>query len=86
MTKAEAASRLPIRRGLTEAEAAIYVGIGSTHFRKMVLSGKMPRARLLEGAKSWDVIELDAAYSSLPREGGEPKPNSWDDFVGGDQT
>lgn len=86
MTKAEVASRLPIRRGLTEAEAAIYVGIGSTLFRRMVIGGKMPRARLLEGAKSWDVSELDAAYRSLPRDGGETI-SDWQDFEnGGDQT
>lgn len=85
MTKSEAASRLPIRRGLTEAEAAIYVGIGSTLFREMVSDDRMPRPRLLGSARSWDVDELDAAFKSLPRDGGNIK-NTWDDYIGGDQT
>lgn len=85
MTKAEAASRLPIRRGLTEAEAAIYVGIGSTLFREMVSDGRYPRPRLQNSAKTWDVDELDAAFKSLPRESGKIK-NTWDDYLGGDQA
>lgn len=85
MTKAELASRLPIRRGLTEAEAAIYVGIGSTLFRQMVADGRYPKPRLQNSARTWDVEELDAAYRSLPREGSNIK-NSWDDYRGRDQA
>lgn len=78
--KAEIASRLPIRRGLEEAEAAIYVGIGTTLFQKLVEGGQMPRPRLLGKRKIWDVDDLDAAFRSLPREGEHPKirgPNPW---------
>ena len=64
-------SRLPIRRGLGAAEAAIYIGIGVSLFRQMVMDGRMPRPKLLNGRRVWDVDEIDAAFKSLPRDGGE---------------
>ncbi len=80
--KREVASRLPIRRGLSEAEAAIYVGIGATKFRELVAAGKMPRPRLIGDRRVWDVLDLDAAFSSLPLEVpanniGGPDSNPW---------
>lgn len=80
--KAEIAARLPIRRGLGEAEAALYVGLGSTKFRELVDDGRMPRPRVIDAARAWDVDELDAAFRSLPREGDHAKvsgPNPWHD-------
>lgn len=78
--KADIAARLPIRRGLGEAEAALYVGIGSTKFRELVDDGRMPRPRVIDGARVWDIDELDAAFKALPRAGDHPKvsgPNPW---------
>ena len=31
----------------------------------------MPRPRLLNGRRVWDIDEIDAAFKSLPRDGGE---------------
>lgn len=79
--KAEVASRLVMRRGLSEPEAALYVGIGSSKFRQLVVDGRMPRPRLLDSRRVWDVDELDAAFRSLPREGGETEIDTWADVV-----
>lgn len=85
-TKNIRASRLPIRRGLSEAEAATYVSVGTTKFREMILAGQMPRPRLLAGVRCFDVDELDAAFNNAPREGVIEISNSWADFRGGDKA
>lgn len=80
--KASVAARLPIRRGLSEAEAAVYIGIGATKFREMVEAGQMPRPRKIGDRRVWDVIEIDAAFAALPVDGpasriGGPRENPW---------
>ncbi len=79
--KSAAAGRLPMRRGLVEAEAALYIGgLGATKFAELVKAGHMPRPRLLAGRRVWDVDELDAAFRSLPVEGAPDEnegPNPW---------
>ena len=85
-SKASIASRLPVRRGLDENEAAIYLSLSPSFFRKLVEQGRMPRPRLIDDHRVWDVEELDLAFKALPREGGEHKPifdasgDSWADF------
>jgi hypothetical protein len=90
-TKALIASRLPVRRGLDENEAAIYLSFSPSFFRKLVAEKRMPRPRLAEGRRVWDVEELDLAFKALPREGGEAEPifaedagsvsNPWDEVL-----
>jgi len=49
----------------------------------------MPRPRLAEGRRIWDVEELDLAFKALPREGGDTEPifdgentaNPWDEIL-----
>lgn len=76
--KGDIAARLPIRRGLGEAEAALYIGLGTTKFSELVKAGQMPRPRLIGGRRIWDVDDLDAAFRSLPLEiegvGGDANP------------
>jgi hypothetical protein len=87
--KAVIASRLAIRRGLDENEAAIYLSFSPSFFRKLVAEKKMPRPRLAEGRRIWDVEELDLAFKALPREGGDAEPifdgenavNPWDEIL-----
>ena len=67
--KKEVAARLVIRRGLSEAEAALYVGLGSTTFRELVNKGVMPRPRVIGSRRLWDIDDLDAAFRSLPLDG-----------------
>lgn len=46
--KAIIASRLPVRRSLDENEAAIYLSLSPSFFRKLVADGRMPRPRLVD--------------------------------------
>jgi hypothetical protein len=74
VSKAIIASRLPVRRGLDENEAAVYLSFSPSFFRKLLAEGKMPRPRLAHGRRVWDIEELDLAFKALPREGGEVEP------------
>jgi excisionase family DNA binding protein len=73
-TKAVIAGRLPVRRGLDESEAAVYLSLSPSYFRKLVEQRKMPRPRMAGGRRIWDVDELDLAFRALPREGGDGEP------------
>jgi excisionase family DNA binding protein len=85
-TKASVAGRLPVRRGLSEVEAAIYLSLSPSFFRRLVDQGVMPRPRVAGGRRIWDVEELDVAFKALPREGGDEAlfggegGNSWTDY------
>ena len=73
-------SRPVPRRGLSRAEAAVYLGISPSKFDELVKEGRMPRPRLIDCRKVWDVYELDIAFDELPREDSPPVAgNSWDD-------
>ncbi len=78
-SKASIATRLTIRRALSEGEAALYVGIGASKFRELVHAGRMPRPRILDTRRLWDVDDLDAAFKNLPLDGGAEQENSWSD-------
>ena len=67
--KASIATRLPVRRGLDEQEAAVYLSISPSFFRGLVMDGKMPRPRLLGTRRIWDVDDLDAAFKNSFRVG-----------------
>ncbi len=78
-TKAEIGARLPVRRGLGESEAALYVGLSSSKFRAMVEQGDMPRPRLVGRRRIWDIDDLDAAFRSLTLEG--ETSDQWSDVA-----
>jgi predicted DNA-binding transcriptional regulator AlpA len=78
---------LPVRRGLSEVEAAIYLSLSPSFFRRLVDQGSMPRPRRAGARRIWDVEELDLAFKALPREGGElglltnaNSADSWADY------
>jgi excisionase family DNA binding protein len=79
--KACLSTRLVFRRGLSEAEAATYISVSPSFFRRLVGDGRMPRPRLAGSRRIWDIDELDIAFRDLPREGrdGQPVPESSDD-------
>ncbi len=86
-SKASIAGRLAVRRGLDENEAAVYLSLSPSFFRKLVEQRSMPRPRVIGARRVWDVEELDLAFKAMPREGGEAEPafssseaNSWADF------
>lgn len=66
----------PSRRGLNRVEAAGYVGLSATTFDKLVIDGRMPPPKQIDGRKVWDVRALDIAFEALP--GGEAEGNPWD--------
>src|SRR4051794_35276442 len=74
-SKSTMAARLPVRRGLSESEAAIYLCLSATFFRKLVDQSVMPRPCIVGGRRIWDIEELDVAFKALPREGGEDTPS-----------
>lgn len=84
--KAESSRNLPIRRGLSETESAIYLSLSPSFFRRLVDQGVMPRPRIIGGRRVWDIEELDLAFKALPREGGEDGSfgaaggDSWADY------
>jgi excisionase family DNA binding protein len=86
-TKASIAARLPVRRELSEVEAAVYLSLSPSKFRSMVDDKRMPQPRVADGRNIWDVEELDVAFKCLPRKGGEEATfggsggDSWDDFT-----
>lgn len=71
----------PVRRGLRLEEAAAWVGIGRTKFLELVDDGRMPAPRKIDGARVWDIRELDVAFDDLPRDG---EGKGWDAFHGQD--
>ena len=85
--KAIIAARLPVRRGLDETEAAVYLSLSPSFFRKLVADEQMPRPRVIRGRRIWDIEELDLAFKALPREGADGEPifqsdeiDSWADY------
>jgi hypothetical protein len=73
---------------LDECDAAVYLSISPSFFRKLVEAKVMPRPRIIGARRIWDVEELDLAFKALPREHGEgdvafvsdEKQDSWADF------
>jgi predicted DNA-binding transcriptional regulator AlpA len=45
------------RRGLSRTEAATYFGISPSKFDELVEDGRMPRPRMVDKRKVWDVYE-----------------------------
>jgi predicted DNA-binding transcriptional regulator AlpA len=56
-------------RGLSRAEAARYVGVGTSTFDVMIAERQMPKPRQIRGRTIWDRVELDIAFSELPHQG-----------------
>ena len=68
------------RRGLSRTDAAMYLGVSASKFDDLVKRGGMPRPRLIDTRKLWDIHELDMAFDQLPYEDSQLiAGNSWDD-------
>lgn len=65
-------------RGLSRAQAAAYIGTGTTLFDEMVLDGRMPQPKIINSRTIWDRAKLDEAFSVLPDRDGEAASNPWD--------
>lgn len=53
-------------RCINRDAAAGYVGVGTTKFDELVRDGRMPRPKVIDGRKVWDVRALNAAVDALP--------------------
>lgn len=86
-SKANISVSLPLRRGLSESEAAVYLSLSPSFFRRLVDQGVMPHPRVAGGRRIWDIEELDLAFKTLPREGGEEasfglhSEDTWADYT-----
>jgi predicted DNA-binding transcriptional regulator AlpA len=65
-------------RGLQREFAARYVGISPTTFDKMVEDGRMPKPKMIDSRRVWDLRALDMAFDRLPDVNGEVTANEWD--------
>jgi hypothetical protein len=60
--------RIAPRRGLDLVDAAGFVGVGVNKFRDLVARGLMPRPKLIDDRRVWDVDALDIYFSALPED------------------
>lgn len=67
----------PFRRGLSRAEAAEYIGLGTTKFDALVSDGRMPKAKRIDGRSVWDRIAVDRAFDELDTPD-QADANPWD--------
>jgi hypothetical protein len=51
---------------MSREEAARYIGVGITKFDEMVVDGRMPRPKRVDGRVIWDRLRIEAAFSDLP--------------------
>jgi len=57
-------------RGMSRAEAARYIGVGTSKFDELVEARRMPKPKRVDGRVIWDRIAIDAAFTDLPEDGG----------------
>jgi hypothetical protein len=69
-------------RLVARADAAHYVGVGTTLFDELVRQGMMPRPKAIGTRRLWDLRELDKAIDELPEAGtsvqDEKSHSEWD--------
>ena len=59
----------PFKLGLSREEAASYIGVGTTKFDLLVLDGRMPKPKRIDGRKVWIADRLREALYALPDDG-----------------
>ena len=64
---------VPIVFGIREPEAAAAIGVSPSKFRELVSAGRMPRPRVIDNCRVWDVDDLREAFKDLRYDGG-PTP------------
>jgi predicted DNA-binding transcriptional regulator AlpA len=57
-------------RGLNRAQAADYVGVGTSLFDELVADGRMPKPFRINTRVLWDRQKLDAAIDALSDQNG----------------
>ena len=62
-------------RGLSRIQAAEYIGVGATKFDELVVDGRMPKPKRIDGRTVWDRVKLDEAFAALEEDGSSR--NEW---------
>lgn len=52
-------------RGLCREDAALYIGVGTTTFDRLVEEGRMPKPVHIGKRVVWDRLKIDAAFADL---------------------
>lgn len=65
------------RRGLRREESATYIGLSARKFDELVVDGRMPKPKRVDGVVVWDIRRLDFAFDALPDEDGLAAGNPW---------
>jgi hypothetical protein len=56
------------RRGLSRAEAAMYLGISASKFDELRKDGRIGSAKRIDGRKVFDIRMLDDVFDTFPEE------------------
>lgn len=78
--RVDIAARLPLVIAYREADMAAALGISAAKLGQLVHAGLLPKPRLLDGIKLYDVEEARARFRELPVEG-EDRVNPWDETL-----
>lgn len=65
-------------RGLSREAAALYIGVGTTLFDRLVRTQKMPNPTHIGGRRVWDRVKLDQAFEALS--GAPAAVDPWSEF------
>ncbi len=66
--------------GLSRAQSAVFIGVGTTKFDEMVKDGRMPAPKKIDDRNVWYRSGLEEAFVALPS---DEDANPWD---GGDSA
>ncbi len=61
--------------GLTRAQSAAFICVGTTTFDEMVKDGRMPAPKKINGKNAWYRPALEEAFVALPSDDANP----WDE-------
>ena len=67
-----------------EEAAALWGGIGTTLFDKLVIDGTVPKPLRIGGRVVWDLAALKRAWKRFVDQSGEPDVNPWDELLTSD--
>jgi excisionase family DNA binding protein len=66
-------------RLLSREQAAAYLSVSPSKFDQLVDDGRMPRPRVIDRRRAWDIRSLDSAIDDLPVDGVDDADASWSD-------
>lgn len=64
--------------GLSRAQSAAFICVGTTKFDEMVKDGRMPAPKRVDGRNIWNRHELEEGFTALPT---VDSANPWDEVA-----